>query len=166
MLPLVHELTLGVQAAAHVTTAQSEAGIVISPADEQRMLFASLRTWEKRGRELSPELHEAVGAEIALCATICAFFFMTGVSRVWDVRADTWNELLRQQQWDYQNIGLIRLKKTQILNELDGYVARLRVYLQAVNGLPLSEKDSNRRREVLNQVTEWTNEINRLRRGL
>lgn len=166
VLPLLHELTLGAQAAAHITTALAEADDMIAASAEQRMLFATLRTFATRGHEFDEVVHKLVAKELALCASTCAFFFMMSVSKTWDARADTWAELNRRQQWDYQNAGAIMRNKCEILTELGCYVARCQAYVKAMDAMPLSDKDLERRRTVVSHIGDWSDQIARLQRTL
>lgn len=159
----VPQIMFAAQAGAHLAVYLSENGSCVTPQDEQRLLFDTVR----RYRELRPDLTEGgreyLELELARCVSAAARAVAQYAARQWDEGTNTWNRLVERQRFADANLYAINRMKTEVLDNLEPWVKRLQGYLSWMKDLPLEEPGRNLKSTMTEMAGEWSSEIRRLR---
>lgn len=164
VLELPRFLVFAAQAGAHVSCYLEEHDGSIAPEVEKRLLFDTAVRLRASKAVLSPEELEYASGEVARCFAVSANALGLITEGQFERRSEEWDELVRRERYDTQNLRAIRRQKQAVLDDLGSYVARLQTFLTYLRELPLNDASRELQAQLTKSTSGWADEIARLRK--
>ena len=154
---------LAPQAGAHINTAYANNGSWLNDQALRKFFFSPIDDFHRRRGNFNDSFAEYLATNFTLCLGNVGIR-MVGAGR--DAVAENYNPLVERLRWDNQNRFTIITQMDRILGETEqGLLATLRSIVEQMRRLG-SEEKRDLTRMLTNDVDEWQDEINRLRRNL
>ena len=163
----VETAVFAAQAGAHLAANFDGTGDELAPVHEKRLLFDTCAAYLAKGAEFNDAERAYVGSELRKCVRVASLAMVNATGRAFGTAAPVWDGLAQQRRYStYSDAVPIARRQTAVLDELEVYVGRLRLYERYLNALPKDEDgDSGAkwRASLSESVRDWSAEISRLR---
>lgn len=154
---------LAPQAGAHLNTVYANQGNWLNDQALRKFFFSPIEDFHRTRSNFNDSFAEYLATNFTLCIGNVGIR-MVGAGR--DSVAESYNPLVERLRWDTQNRFTIITQMDRILGETEqGILATLRTIVEQMRRLG-SEEKRDLTRMLTNDVEEWQDEINRLRRNL